>query len=111
IDAAYRNIGDRPNVHLMQADIFALPFRDSTFDLAYSIGVLHHTPDPQTAFARVASTVRPGGQLAVYLYARYGIAHRGSDVIRRLTAKLPHSAMWAISAAAVPLYYLYRLPV
>src|SRR4051812_9839344 len=46
IDAAYWNIGERPNVHLIQADIFALPFRPETFDLAYSIGVLHHTPDP-----------------------------------------------------------------
>ena len=38
IDVAYRNIGSRGNVHLAQADIFALPFRDNTFDLAYSIG-------------------------------------------------------------------------
>ena len=111
IDAAYRNIGQRPNVHLMQADIFALPFRRETFDLAYSIGVLHHTPDTRTAFTRVAETVRPGGKLAVYLYARYGIAHRGSDLIRRVTTRLPLSVMWGLSAAAVPLYYLYRVPV
>src|SRR5204863_1081280 len=51
VDAAYRNIGAWPNVHLFQADIFALPFRDATFDLAYSIGVLHHTPDTRAAFA------------------------------------------------------------
>jgi uncharacterized protein YbaR (Trm112 family) len=36
IDAAYRNIGEREHVHLVQADIFALPFRPKTFDLAYS---------------------------------------------------------------------------
>ena len=34
VDAAYRNIGHLENVHLAQADIFALPFRDGTFDLA-----------------------------------------------------------------------------
>ena len=38
IDAAYENIGSRPNVHLVQADIFAMPFRDGTFDMAYSVG-------------------------------------------------------------------------
>src|SRR6187399_1435520 len=43
VDAAYQTLGHRPNVHLAQADIFALPFRPGTFDLAYSIGVLHHT--------------------------------------------------------------------
>jgi SAM-dependent methyltransferase len=111
VDAAYRNIGERPGVHLIQADIFALPFRPHTFDLAYSIGVLHHTPDPAEAFGRVAGVVKPGGRFAVYLYSRYGIAHRMSDVIRGVTTRLPLRAMWALSAAAVPLYYLYRVPI
>ena len=111
VDAAYRNIGEREGVHLIQADIFALPFRPGTFDLAYSIGVLHHTPDPAAAFQRVAEVVRPQGRLAVYLYSRYGISHRMSDLIRHVTTRLPLGAMWALSAAAVPLYYLYRLPV
>jgi SAM-dependent methyltransferase len=111
VDAAYRNIGDRERVHLIQADIFALPFRADTFDLACSIGVLHHTPDPAAAFRRVADVVRPDGRFAVYLYSRYGIAHRMSDVIRPLTTRLPLSVMWVLSAAAVPLYYVYRLPV
>jgi SAM-dependent methyltransferase len=110
VDAAFRNIGERENVHLFQADIFALPFRPATFDLAYSIGVLHHTPDPETAFRRVAETVKSGGKLAVYLYARYGSAHRASDAIRTVTTKLPLGAMWALSTVAIPLYYLYRLP-
>jgi SAM-dependent methyltransferase len=111
IDAAYANIGTWPNVHLFQADIFAMPFRDATFDLAYSIGVLHHTPAPKEAFARVASTVRPGGKLAVYLYARYGPSHKASDAIRKLTTRLPLRVMWGASAMAIPLYYLYRVPV
>jgi SAM-dependent methyltransferase len=111
VDAAYRNIGTRPNVHLFQADIFALPFRESTFDLAYSIGVLHHTPDPREAFDRVASTVKCGGKLAVYMYARYGPSHKASDIIRQVTTRLPLKVMWGLSAAAIPLYYLYRVPV
>ena len=111
VDAAYRNIGARDNVHLIQADIFALPFRAHSFDLAYSIGVLHHTPDPQAAFARVAETVKSGGRLAVYLYARYGPSHGASDAIRIVTTRLPLKMMWLLSSAAIPLYYVYRLPV
>ena len=111
VDAAYRNIGTRPNVHLMQADIFALPFRDRTFDLAYSIGVLHHTPEPEKAFQCVAATVRPCGKFAVYLYARYGMSHKASDAIRNITTRLPLKVMWGLAAAAIPLYYLYRLPL
>lgn len=111
VDAAYRNVGRRPNVNLAQADIFAPPFREGTFDLAYSIGVLHHTPDPPAAFARVAETVKPGGRLAVYLYARYGPWHRMSDVLRTVTTKLPLDAMRVLSAIAIPLYYVHKLPV
>ena len=111
IDAAYRNIGHLPNVHLAQADIFALPVRDGAFDLAYSIGVLHHTPNPPAAFARVAATIAPGGKLAIYVYSRYGPAHRMSDVLRHVTTRLPLRLNWALAAGAVPLYYLYRVPV
>jgi len=110
IDAAYRNIGTHDNVHLIQADIFALPFRAHSFDLAYSIGVLHHTPDPPTAFARVAETVKSGGRFAVYLYARYGSSHAASDLLRMVTTRLPLRMMWLLASIAIPLYYLYRLP-
>jgi SAM-dependent methyltransferase len=110
VDAAYGNIGQHPRIHLAQADIFRLPFRPGAFDLAYSIGVLHHTPDPETAFARVAETVAPRGRLAVYLYARYGPSHRMSDLLRFVTTRLPLQVMWGLSAAAIPMYYLYRLP-
>lgn len=111
VDAAYANIGRRENVHLVQADIFAMPFREDTFDLAYSIGVLHHTPDPRAAFERVAAAVKKGGGFATYLYHGYGPAHRASDLIRRLTTRLPLKAMLVISTVAIPLYYVYRIPI
>jgi SAM-dependent methyltransferase len=111
IDAAFANIGRNPGVHLAQADIFSLPFRPGTFDMAYSIGVLHHTPDTEAAFRHVADTVRPGGQMAVYLYARYGLAHRGSDTLRRITTKLPTSLVLGLTTLAIPLHYVYRVPV
>jgi SAM-dependent methyltransferase/uncharacterized protein YbaR (Trm112 family) len=111
IDAAFANIGRRPNVHLIQADIFAMPFRPGTFDLAYSIGVLHHTHDTEGAFTRVADVVKPGGDFAVYLYDRYGIGHHGSDAIRTVTTRLPARLMLGLATAAIPLYYLHRLPL
>ncbi len=111
VDAAYRNIGARPNVHLAQADIFALPFRPDAFDRAYSIGVLHHTPNTERAFEQVAARVKPGGKLAVYLYARYGSWFRSSDVIRKLTTRLPWRVVLAGSAIAIPLGPIYRIPV
>jgi len=111
VDAAFTSIGRHERVHLCQADIFAMPFRPDSFDLAYSIGVLHHTPDPPAAFARVAEAVKPGGGLAVYLYAAYGPSHRFSDAIRRLTTRLPLPLMLRLATVAIPLYYVYRVPL
>jgi SAM-dependent methyltransferase len=111
IDAAFANIGQRERIHLIQADIFAMPFREGTFDLAYSVGVLHHTPDPRAAFERVAKTVKHGGGLAVYLYNGYGPGHHGSDLIRNVTTRLPARLMFALAAGSIPLYYLYRVPI
>jgi len=111
VDAAYANIGARKGVHLIQADLFAMPFRKESFDLAYSIGVLHHTPDTRAAFERVVEMVKPGGGLAVYLYDRYGFSHHFSDLIRMVTTRLPFTAVLALSALAIPLYYVYRVPL
>lgn len=111
VDAAFDNLGRDPRVHLVQADVFQMPFRPASFDLAYSVGVLHHTPDTRAAFEALSTAVKPGGGLAVYLYHRYGPGHHGSDFWRRLTTRLPRRLMLALSTAAIPLYYLYRLPV
>ncbi len=110
VDAAFKNIGTRQNVHLIQADLFAMPFRKESFDLAYSIGVLHHTPDPKAAFQRAAEMVKPGGGFAVYLYDRYAFSAHFSDMIRIVTTRLPLKVAFYWSAVAIPLYYLYRIP-
>src|SRR5262245_13985660 len=53
VEAAHRNLGHQPNVHLYQADIMGLPFAEASFDFIYSIGVLHHTPDTRAAFLKL----------------------------------------------------------
>ena len=45
-----------------------LSFPDNSFDLVYSMGVLHHTPNPDRAFAQVHRVLRPGGRAIIMLY-------------------------------------------
>jgi SAM-dependent methyltransferase len=68
VDAAQDRVGDR--VDLVQADLHQLPFADGTFDLVYSIGVLHHLPSPEAGFRAIARMVRPGGQVFAWVYGR-----------------------------------------
>lgn len=54
--------------NLRVADAEALPFADASFDLVYSHGVLHHTPDTQRAINEVHRVLKPGGAAMVMLY-------------------------------------------
>jgi len=70
VEANYASNGDRPNVLIVQADIFAPPFEPGSFDKVFCFGVLQHTPDPRRAFESVVRMVRPGGSLATDIYKR-----------------------------------------
>lgn len=112
IDVARANLSQWPNVQLVQADLTRPPLAKRSFDLVYSFGVLHHTPDAEQAFFAVADLVKPGGLMAVFVYSSYNKAFvYSSDFWRRLTTKLPHGLLYWLCAASVPLYYLYSLPV
>ena len=56
---------------ISQIDGVHLPFPDAHFDIACSMGVLHHIPDPRPTVAEIARVLKPGGQLIVMLYYRY----------------------------------------
>jgi ubiquinone/menaquinone biosynthesis C-methylase UbiE/uncharacterized protein YbaR (Trm112 family) len=106
-DVAGENLGRRALV--AQADLFHPPFADETFDVVYSIGVLHHTPDTRAAVERISRLVKPGGILAVWLYhpAR---SQRFSDTYRRLTTRMSEPALYRLCQAASYLYYPQRIP-
>lgn len=52
------------------ADAENLPFDDNSFDLVYSHGVLHHTPDTQKAIDDIYRVLKPGGKAIIMLYHR-----------------------------------------
>lgn len=112
VDAAQHNVGHLPDVHLIQADIFHLPFADEVFDLIISLGVLHHTPDPRRAFACLPPLLKPGGKLSITVYdAGNKIYVANTRFWRRFTTRLPSRVLHALSYLAAPLYYLWTLPV
>jgi ubiquinone/menaquinone biosynthesis C-methylase UbiE len=73
---------------LQVADAEQLPFADASFDVVYSWGVLHHTPDTPRAVAEALRVLRPGGRICVMVYARhawvsYGLWLRHGPLSRR----------------------------
>lgn len=69
VEVAYEMTKDIPNACIVQADIYHMPFLD-TFDLSYSIGVLHHLPKPQEGFSRLPKTLKDGGKMLIWVYNR-----------------------------------------
>lgn len=106
--AAYNN-RENPNTHFVQADIYHPPFRPRTFDFLYSLGVLHHLPDPEKGFRTLLPLLREEGFLNIYLYWNLEgeprwrrLALSGVTQVRRLTTRLPHALLkklsWLIAA-------------
>lgn len=62
-----------PPERIMVADAENLPFASDTFDLGYSFGVLHHSPDTLLALRELARVVKPGGEVKVMLYNRHSV--------------------------------------
>ncbi|HEY2105464.1 MAG TPA: class I SAM-dependent methyltransferase [Candidatus Binataceae bacterium] len=65
---AFRRVHQINNLAFCQMNLFRPAFKDGSFDLVVSNGVLHHTSDPHGAFASIARLVRPRGFIAVGLY-------------------------------------------
>lgn len=71
------------------ADAENLDFADESFDLVYSHGVLHHTPDTARAVREIHRVLRPNGRAVVMLYHRDSYNYRiGIRVLRRAGARL-----------------------
>lgn len=67
-EAARRRFG-LERVRFVESDLNRPALAAGAFDVVYCSGVLHHTPDPRAAFARVARLARPGGMIVLGLYS------------------------------------------
>ncbi|MEO8033255.1 MAG: methyltransferase domain-containing protein, partial [Acidobacteriota bacterium] len=70
VDACRSNL-PHPNLHVIQADIYALPFAPASFDYVYSLGVVQHTPDVERAVKALAGPLKANGELVVDVYQKH----------------------------------------
>ncbi|MCA9187061.1 MAG: class I SAM-dependent methyltransferase [Planctomycetales bacterium] len=94
VDATQANLGHRENVLIVQADMFHPPFRPGTFDLSYSIGVMHHTPSPSDAFKKMVELTKYGGRVGVSLYEISLYRRPNRNSLKTSTMEL----LWAMNA-------------
>jgi SAM-dependent methyltransferase len=100
VDVAFAHTRELPNVHIVQGDLLQPPVRRGAFDVSFSVGVLHHLPDPRAGFEAVRQTVRPGGKVAVWVYGYENnewIVRYVDPVRTRITSKLPPRLLQALT--------------
>lgn len=117
-DLARERNRDAANVSFVEADIATMALgRD--FDVVFSIGVIHHTDDPDRTVANMTKHTKPGGRMIVWVYSKEGnalVEHVVEPVRRTLLRTLrPKALLWLsriITALMyVPIYTVYRLPL
>lgn len=110
VETAFTATRGLENAHIVQADIYCPPFA-RVFDYGFSVGVLHHLPDPRAGFHSLASKVKAGGHLSVWVYGaennewitrwvsplRERITSRINRRVLRHLSKVPAAALFALT--------------
>ena len=95
VDANWTNNGHQPNLRLFQASIYDIPVREGIFDKVICLGVLQHTPDPGRSFRTLVRFLKPGGEIAVDVYARNLFALISwKYMLRPLTKRMPKDRLF-----------------
>ncbi len=103
VETARRNLEPFDTVDVVQGDLLRPPFRTAAdgggFDLVYSIGVLHHLPDPYAGFRKLVEYVRPGGTIAVWVYGHEnnGFVRNVVEPLRRVSTTLSPSVLRGVA--------------
>jgi len=108
VETAFGATRHLTNAHIVQADIYNLPFR-RTFDYAFSVGVLHHLPDPRSGFISLASRVKPGGHVSAWVYGAENNEWitRWVDPLRnRLTSRMNPRVLLQLSKIPAAIVFL-----
>jgi SAM-dependent methyltransferase len=111
VNSAQNNLADTGRFQAVQASVFDLPFKPGAFDIIYSLGVLHHTPDCARAFACLPPLLGPEGILAVWLYSKHVYPPQSMEerrdalyrkVTTRMSPRLLHTIFRALCAIRIP---------
>ena len=118
LDIARRNLIDFKNVEYIKASVSESGIPINSQDFGYSLGVLHHVPDTESAINSCVSILKSGAPLLVYLYYAfdnrgwvYRVLWRASDLVRRIICKLPSRFKHLVTdvIAAIVYFPLARL--
>ncbi len=108
VETAFTATRKLENAHIVQADIYHLPFA-RVFDYAFSVGVLHHLPDPRAGFSSLATKVREGGHFSAWVYGAENnewITRFIDPLRQKFSSRIDRRALLHLSKLPAALMYL-----
>jgi SAM-dependent methyltransferase len=99
LDVARANLERYPSVEVRRESIYDIP-EENSFDIVFSIGVIHHLEDPEAAIKRLVRATRPGGHVLIWVYGEenMGWLVRFFDPVRRtLFGHMPLRVVYHLS--------------
>jgi len=95
VQTSKRNLEAFPLSHVVQADIYHPPLAQK-FDFIFSIGVLHHLPDPQSGFDALVGLMHQKTRIFAWVYGKEGRALKtqGMERLHDLAKHLPHRLLY-----------------
>ena len=108
VETAYAATRHLENAHIVQADIYHLPIARAV-DYAFSVGVLHHLPDPRAGFASLAKVTKSGGHLSAWVYGAENnewITNWVTPLRERLTSRINPRTLLHVSKLPAALLYM-----
>ncbi|MBV9561162.1 MAG: class I SAM-dependent methyltransferase [Bradyrhizobium sp.] len=91
LEVARQNLATFPNALVLKQSAYDIGFEDN-FDIAFSIGVIHHLEDPMLALRQMVKAAKPGGKVLIWVYGYENNEWivRFADPLRKLLfARLP----------------------
>lgn len=112
LEVARRNLREMRNCEFLCTSVGSMPIPDGSLDFGYSLGVLHHIPDPMAGLMSCVRTLKPGAPFLLYLYYKmenrpswYRAVWAVTDWGRRVVSRLPNSARFVTSQAVATFVY------
>lgn len=95
VKTAYKNTKNE-NVHVLRADIYHLPFKNDCFEYIFSIGVLHHLPEPEKGFKELIKLMKRDSLISIWVYGRQKqlAAVYIYEPIIKITKHIPHRVLF-----------------
>lgn len=102
VDANKVNNKEYPNLHLFQASIYDLPFKENTFDKLLCLGVIQHTPNVEDTFKTMFKYLKKGGKFCIDVYAAPHSYLHPRHLLRPFTRRMDDKKLYNIVKRVAP---------